>query len=158
MNFSKLFASLALATVATVSPAFASTGNEVTNGQRALWNTIEAQGTTINVGECEETDAYGWFNSRTNRIVICTNVATDVDTRWETLRHEAVHLAQRCENPSMESTLLKHQWLFNNGLQSDWSFIQEAYDQEDHMIELEAFTLMRESNQTIAAVVNRACN
>ena len=155
MNFSKIFASIAVATVATVSPAIA---NQATPGQIALWDAIEAQGTTIDVGECEETDAYGWFNSSTNRIVICTNVATDVATRFETLRHEAVHLAQKCVNPSMESVVTSRKWLFNNGFQQDWDFIQEAYDEEDHMIELEAFTLMRESNQTIASVVNEACN
>ncbi len=153
MNFTKLFASVALATIATVSPASATT-----DGQRMLWNTVEAQGTTIDVGACEETDSYGWFNSRTNRIVICTNVATEVAERWETLRHEAVHLAQRCVNPSMSSVVTSRKWLFNNGYQSDWDFIQDAYDQEDHMIELEAFTLMRESNQTIATLVSKACN
>ena len=155
MNFTKLFASIALSTIATVAPASAATA---TAGELALWNSIEAQGTTINVGTCEETDAYGWFNSRTNRIVICTNVATTVEERFETLRHEAVHLAQRCVNPSMSSVVTSRKWLFNNGYQSDWDFIQEAYGQEDHMIELEAFTLMRESNQTIATLVSKACN
>ena len=76
----------------------------------------------------------------------------------ETWKHEAIHAAQRCVNPSMAFTVTTSQFLMDNGSQSDWDFIQEAYDREDWAIELEAFTLMRYEAQVIADIVNDACN
>jgi len=158
MNFSKFLSTLAIAAATVIAPAQAYTGNEVTPGQEALFKAVYAAGGTIDVGSCEEDDAFGWFQPAEKRIVVCTNVAETVAQRYETLRHEAVHLAQRCRVPNSRETLFAHKLLFNNGSQQDWSFIQKAYRPESHMIELEAFTLMRESNQAIATIVNKACN
>ena len=158
MNFSKFLSTLAIATATVIAPAQAYTGNSVTPGQEALFEAVYEAGATVDVGECHEDDSYGWFQPVEKRIVVCTNVTENVEMRWETLRHEAVHLAQRCRVPNSRETLLKHSYLFENGYQSDWDFIQKAYSKQSHMIELEAFTLMRESNQTIATLVNKACN
>ena len=58
----------------------------------------------------------------------------------------------------MMFTVTSSQFLMENGNQSDWDFIQQAYDKEDWAIELEAFTLMRLSNVQVAEIVDRACN
>ena len=50
------------------------------------------------------------------------------------------------------NTMVKSQaYIEYHASQDDWAFIQRAYDPEDYAIELEAFTLMRRSNQYIAA-------
>jgi hypothetical protein len=78
---------------------------------------------------------------------------------WETLRHEAVHVAQKCYNPYMTNNVMSQQWLNQNGASvSVWSFIKSAYPSSDWAIEYEAFTLMKYSNQTIADLVNHYCN
>lgn len=158
MNFSKFLSTLALTVATTIAPVHAYTGVETTPGQEALFEAIYEAGGTVDVGACAEDDTYGWFQPSSKRIVVCSNVAETVAKRYETLRHEAVHLAQRCRVPHARETLFAHKLLFNNGSQSDWNFIQQAYSPESHMIELEAFTLMRESNQAIATIVNKACN
>ena len=154
MNITK-FAAIALATAtALISPAHASMDND----QRQLAVALDNANVELHVGECPDDRAYGFYNSEHNAIVICTNVAKTVEQRWETLRHEAVHAAQRCVNPSMAFTVSSSDYLMSNGLQSDWSFIQSAYDKSDWAIELEAFTLMRTSNTNVASVLNNACN
>lgn len=150
------FKTLAAALVATAT--IAGTAVQAETGGRRLVETLEAAGVTTSVGACKTTGAYGWFIPAENHIHICDNVAVTSDQQWETLRHEAVHAAQRCVNPSMAFTVTSSQYLMENGSQSDWSFIQEAYDREDWAIELEAFTLMRSSNNQIADLVDRTCN
>ena len=156
MNFFKSLAITAISAVTLVtSPAIAST---FTEGEKALFNSLDQAGVEVHVGECPTDGSYGFYSPSKNAIAICTNVATNFEQRMETLRHEAVHAAQRCVNPSMAFTVKSSDYLMKNGLQSDWSFIQKAYDKKDWAIELEAFTLMRSSNSMVASVVNAACN
>ena len=122
---------------------------------------LDEAGVEYTAHECAShglTDMYGFFQPDQNWIHVCTDVATTNQLAWMTMRHEAVHAAQFCLDPSMSSTLASTTWLFANGSQEDWDLIQQHYEQEDHLIELEAFTLMRESNLTIAELVNAACN
>ena len=58
----------------------------------------------------------------------------------------------------MQTTVMKLQWIDDNYSKSDWAFIKQAYDKSDWIIEIEAFTLMKYSNQAIADLVNHACN
>ena len=154
MNFFKSIA-IAAVSAATViaSPAIA-----FTEGETKLGNALDQAGVEVLVGECPTDKSYGMYNSKLNAIAICTNVATTAEQQWETLRHEAVHAAQRCVNHSMSFTVKSSDYLLKNGLQSDWEFIQSAYDKSDWAIELEAFTLMRTSNANVASIVNSACN
>ena len=155
MNIFKSFAVAALSAATFIaSPALAS----VTEGERNLAEALEQAGVQVHVGECPTDKAYGLYFPADNTIAICSNVATTAEQRWETLRHEAVHAAQRCVNPSMSFTVKSSTFLLKNGLQSDWEFIQESYAKEDWAIELEAFTLMRTSNNNVANLVNSACN
>ena len=155
MNIKAFFATavVAFASVTTVEAQPA--------GQQALFKALDRAGVTYSKGACEKhgiENTYGFFVPAKNHIHICDDVATTEEQVWETFRHEAVHAAQRCVNPSMAFTVNSSQYLLSNGLQSDWDFIQRAYDQKDWAIELEAFTLMRHSNLEIAQLVEDTCN
>ncbi len=156
MNFFK-----SLAFTAVVAASSITTVEAQPAGQQALFKALDRAGVTYSKGACEKhgiEDTYGFFVPAKNHIHICDDVATTEEQVWETFRHEAVHAAQRCVNPSMSFTVNSSQYLLSNGLQSDWKFIQRAYSKEDWHIELEAFTLMRQSNQQIADLVNATCN
>ena len=149
--------------IATAVVAFASvtTVEAQPSGQQALFKALDRAGVTYSKGACEEhgiEGMYGFFVPAKNHIHICDDVATTEEQVWETFRHEAVHAAQRCVNPSMAFTVNSSQYLLSNGRQSDWDFIQQAYAQKDWAIELEAFTLMRYSNTEIAQLVEDTCN
>ena len=156
MSFKKFIATAALAVAATVAPASA-----YQEGGAQLNSVLEQAGVEVTAGACEPhgiTDTLGFFMPSKKWIHICTDVATTEAQQYETLRHEAVHAAQHCVDPSMQSTVMKHSWIDDNYSKSDWSFIKQAYDKSDWLIEIEAFTLMRYSNFQVAKLVNLACN
>ena len=153
----KFIASAAIAAAAVVAPtaAYAEVGGN------NLLESLDRAGVELTFGACEEhglTGTYGFFHNKENWIHICTDVADTNAQQWETLRHEAVHAAQFCKNPNMASTLTTPEYLKKNSRESDAEFIMRAYDKSDWALELEAFTLMRLSNNQIADVVNYACN
>ena len=166
-NFKNL-ALAALTLVATVAPTAITPAQAYTRnaGQEALVSAIRETGVTVTTSTCEDDGSYGYFSYYTNtwrnaKIQICTNVATTQAQVWETLRHEAVHVAQKCENidhGNSFETLTTTSWLRKYGSQSDAQFIKSAYPKAKWAIEFEAFTLQKYSNQTIANIVNKACN
>ena len=159
--FKKLIAgTLAVAAIASASPVEA---RNLTSGQRNLENALHNAGITWQTSACSSTQSFGWFRHNVNRrgghIQICNNVARRSAQQWETFRHEAVHVAQKCYNPHMTNLVMSQRWLNQNGASaSTWSFIKSAYPQSQWAIEYEAFTLMKYSNQTIADLVNHYCN
>ena len=157
MSFKKFIATAVLAATAAITPAQA----YVPAGGVDLYSALDDAGVEITTGNCEAeglTGTYGFFMPSKNWIHICEDVAVTDAQQWETLRHEAVHAAQYCMDSSMQTTVMRHSWIENNHSSSDWSFIKQAYDKSDWIIEIEAFTLMNYSNQFIADVVNHACN
>lgn len=158
MSFTKFIATVAIAAATVTGSASAA---EIQPGGNRLFKSLDQAGVTYSMGNCAEhgvENLFGFFVPAKNHIHICDDVATTTEQQWETFRHEAVHAAQRCVNPSMAFTVNSSQFLLQNGRQSDWEFIQQAYDREDWAIELEAFTLMRQSNAQIAELVDTACN
>ena len=154
-SLKKFFATAALAFAATTTPAMAQPGGV------ELYTALDNAGVEITTGNCEAkgvTGTYGFFMPSKNWIHICEDVAVSDAQQWETIRHEAVHAAQFCMDRSMQTTVMKLQWIDENYNKSDWSFIKQAYDKSDWLIEIEAFTLMRYSNSDIAGLVNHACN
>ncbi len=150
-----------IATTLVAATSIIGTAAQAQPGAQALFNALDNAGVSYSSGECAShriTGTYGFYVPAENHIHICSDVATTDEQQWETLRHESVHAAQRCVHPSMAFTVNSSQYLLANGSQSHWSFIQEAYEQEDWAIELEAFTLMSASNGEIADLVNAACN
>ena len=144
--------------------AKASMLNNRTDGE-ALIEELMMAGVNVNVSPCSNDKSFGWFaynpgNLRGSEIQICTNVATTEAQRWETLRHEAVHVAQFCSNPNHGNSFeTVNTWSFlkRNAYDSDAQFITSSYPQEKWAIELEAFTLMRQSNAVILNFVAQAC-
>jgi len=130
--------------------------------QQQLLSALQTAGVTVEEGDCEEhfgiTNTYGFFYQPENYIALCTDVATTEAKQWETLRHEAIHAAQACVDPSMQTTAHKWAYVVKNANETDAQFITRAYDREDWEIELEAFTFMRRSNSYVTQVVNYACN
>ena len=164
MNLKAIIAGLVITASSVMVPEAVKA--QAPEGQLALWNAIEATGTTIKVNECEEEGANGWFSYYTGsyqdmEIQICTNVAQTTNKRWETLRHEAVHLAQKCENPDHGDSFetLKTWSFLEPRVREDLaSFIMESYPRDKWAIETEAFVMMKFSNFYIADLVNEACN
>ena len=151
-------AAVAAASIFTQAPAVAS---QLSAGEQALATALERAGVKVEAGDCSEvglTDTYGFFVPEENYIGICTDVATTAAMRWETLRHEAIHAAQKCKDPSMTSMVMSVSYIEKNARISDWHFIQRAYEKHDWAIEIEAFTLMRMPNSHIATIVERNCN
>ena len=156
MSFKKFIATAALAVAATVAPASA-----YEEGGVQLGKALERAGVEVTAEPCEPhgiTGTYGFFSPAKNWIHICTDVAATEAQRYETLRHEAVHAAQFCVDSNMQDTVMSSAWIDDNYRKSDWSFIKQAYDKSDWLIEIEAFTLMRYSNAQIAELVSLACN
>ena len=150
-----------IATTLIAATSIIGTAAQAQPGAQQLFDALDNAGVSYSSGECAShkiTGTYGFYVPAENHIHICTDVAQTEEQQWETFRHEAVHAAQRCVHPSMAFTVNSSQFLLSNRLQSDWEFIQQAYDQEDWAIELEAFTLMRSSNAEIASLVNASCN
>lgn len=137
-------------------PAKAS-GN-LTPGETQLVKALSDAGVELYVQPCEDDSIYGAYSSQYNAILICNNVADSISQRWETLRHEAIHVAQRCVNPAMTNMVHSQAYIEYYAHESDLEAIARNYDPEDWAIEAEAFTLMRRSNQYVAEVVNKACN
>ena len=156
MSFKKFIATAALAVAATVAPASA-----YQEGGVQLGKALERAGVEVTAEPCEPhgiTGVYGFFSPAKNWIHICTDVATTEEQRYETLRHEAVHAAQFCVDSNMQDTVMSSDWIDDNYRKSDWSFIKQSYDRSDWLIEIEAFTLMRYSNYSIARIVNDNCS
>ena len=156
MNFFKLIATATLA----VSTVFAPAANaQLTYGEQQLFDALDQAGVSSTIGNCPDTDVLlGYFDPAENVIHICDNVSKTPDEQWLTFKHEAIHAAQRCVNPSMAFTVTSSKFLLQNGLQSDWEHIVNNYKRADWAIELEAFTLMRLSDTEVASIVNSACN
>ena len=156
MSFKSFIAAAFVAATSAIAPVQA-----MPEGGVGLLKALDQAGVEYSTGECEPhgiTGVHGFFMPAKNWIHICTDDNPSEAQVWETMRHEAVHAAQYCVNPSMSFTVMSSKFLLENGRQSDWDFIRRAYSKEDWAIELEAFTLMRGSNQQIADLVNAACN
>lgn len=153
------------ATATPTAPA-APTAPRYLSGEQALLNSIKNAGVTVSVNACPDGNSYGWFSYRKGSwsnasIQICTNVATNQNDQWETLRHEAVHVAQKCNNPSHGNnfeTLTTWSFIKGQATDSDANFVMNNYPEAKWLIEIEAFTFMKKSNQTVANLVNEACN
>ena len=156
MNFFKLIATATLA----VSTVFAPAANaQLTYGEQQLFDALKQAGVSSTIGHCPDTDVLmGYFDPANNAIHICDNVSDTPEDQWLTFKHEAIHAAQHCVNPSMAFTITSSSFLLNNGLQDDWEHIVETYPRSDWAIELEAFTLMKLSDNEVASIVNSACN
>lgn len=155
MSFIKSFiATVLTAATLVVAPVQA---RGLTYTQELLISTLEDAGVELVAEPCEREQYYGLYSPKFNAILICTNVARSIEQRWETLRHEAIHVAQRCINPRMEWMVHSQAYVEYYASAEDARLIMRNYEPEDWAIELEAFTFMRWSNEYVADMVIKSC-
>ena len=153
--FKTLISSAITAATLLVAPVQAA---EFTDGEQFLIESLVEAGVTLAAGDCPTDENYGFYIPSEKYIGICTNVATDEAMAWETLRHEAVHVAQACIDPKMQTMVHNRAYIQANASFEDRILIAAHYDRSDWTVELEAFTLEHKSNEYIASMVNYACN
>ena len=155
-------ATLAAATTVVSSlPAQARSNNE---HHKVLAQTIVELGVNlkVNVAKCDERNAWGWYWSYGNEMVICqenripgsTKMVGWTEEDYDTLRHEAHHLVQDCmdrrQNGQLASVYKDPIALVKGTLSSSMiEDILKAYSKEsDHikLMELEAFSVSALNN------------
>ncbi len=159
MNFKSFIATALIAATSVVAApsAEAYTNLSPAAQMQALRSELKAAGFTWDTVECKDGGSYGWFSPKYKHIRVCSNVATTPAQQWKTFRHEAIHAAQYCMDPSMQTTV--HKWSFvEANLSKDDAFtIIQHYEKYDWAIEAEAFTFMIYSNGYVAGLVDYAC-
>ena len=158
MSFKSFLSAATTAISLFIAPVAVVNAAELTPGEEYLVESLYNAGVDVSVGECPSDQYYGLFFPQQNAIAICTNVATTVERRWMTLRHEAIHAAQRCIDPSMTTTAHPIRVVYANVSKHDFVQVRNHYGPEDWNIEYEAFTYMRRSNVYVANVLRSACN
>jgi len=147
-----------------------------------LWQALENNGVDISVNHpkhCKDLwggAVYATFKDGTTAILICQDggqgVAYDTQVNWtandlDSLRHEAQHVVQDCLDgrigdgqlsPMFQGEQLKNAVL--STLSKDQiEMILKSYEEEDHLIELEAFTVAAAvSPVSIANAVEKYCS
>jgi len=178
-NFKAFTLAALTAVTAVAAPAVKADNFEDHN---RLWQTLENNGVDISVNHPEHCkDRWGGamyvtLKDGTTAIMICQDegqgVAFDTQVNWtandlDSLRHEAQHVVQDCLDgrigdgqlsPMFQGEQLKNAVL--STLSKDRiKMILENYDEEDQLIELEAFTVAAAvSPVAIANAVEKHCD
>ncbi len=122
---------------------------------------VAATGTEIRIKHFNCGDMYGFYDSGTDSLEICTAVHDDklFSSKESTIRHEAWHLVQACSAvktkndewgrfAEVNSPLLAGKSL---GVE-DQKYVSDNYDKQDHAIETEA--LLAEFNLTDGQIIS----
>ena len=129
----------------------------------ALWETVnEIVPVWDNspVDHCSN-DVYGAYNMTTNEMVICNGL--DYDQFYDTLKHEAIHLAQDCIAGGLHTdggiTLFEHLDILNNLTPYVIEMLKLYDDIDMHVwfLEAEAFILESYGSDYILDLLNESC-
>ena len=138
-----LFAA-ALAVAGFVLPAQASPT------MKELFSTITATGTTIAVDDprmCKDPHLMGRYTYERNvidQLTICkANHQGDADELYDTILHEAVHIAQLCKG----GPLFKPESIYRHALAREVDTINAHYPRSQAYIELEARVIARDQDE-----------
>lgn len=144
-----VFAAIAiLGVLLTAGYAIHTTTVESTIKANPVLAAVADTGATIMIKHFNCGDMYGHYNSLTNTLQICTAVHNDqlFSSKEATIRHEAWHLVQACSAVKTKDDewgkfhLVNSPLLAGKSLTPDESkFISDAYEDQDHAIEKEAF-------------------
>ena len=152
------------ALLASATPAIASPASMIRNAE--LTRTIESTGVRVVTShpECESDPAFGFYSPRRKLVVICVGYHyddygnMDYAELGDTLRHEAIHVAQVCNGGGYEavpilswSTISKY---------STPSILRQVlkYPEERQHVEYEAFTSAYNlTNDQVAGIVTDYC-
>ena len=154
---------LGLAVLAIGISIGSSLNNVPDPGLDLLVESIEGSGTTLTEKVCteESKEAYGYyhFGPKVDELVICTNnVKGDKAVYGETLKHEAIHIAQACKKWE-SATNYKEEWHAKKVAESyDIEILKAKHDKSEWANELEAYSLERSPAAYISGVVDAACN
>jgi hypothetical protein len=128
-----------------------------------LIESIEGTGTTVTKKVCsgEDKDSFGYYqvSQKIDELVICTNnIKGDEDLYAETLKHEAIHVAQACKQWK-SATNITEEWHTKKAAESyDIEQMKTEHDETQWSNELEAYSLEGNSAAYISGVVDAACN
>jgi len=121
---------------------------------------VSATGTEIRIKHFNCGDIYGYYDSGTDSLEICTAVHDDklFSSKESTIRHEAWHLVQACSAVKTKNDEWGRFVEVNSPLLSgkslsdeDLKYVYENYDKQDQAIEAEAF--LAEFNLTDGQII-----
>ena len=139
----KLLSAFAVACV-TAAPAMA----KVDPGTPDLLNTIDDHvNVQYNTTECDTGEFYGYYNRRTNKMLLCYEGVPDAEDH-DTARHETWHVIQHCVSPDAKTlqpifdtpeTFKEHVLPYISA--AEVVNIMEGYPEHAHNAEIEAFVM-----------------
>lgn len=131
-----------------------------------LISAISEAGTDVVFQRCSNEEEYGRYSHSvdeegffiTDVLTVCTN-KTDMTNKqfvWETLAHEATHVAQACDGIGVSGVAAKE---LTRGVSDRYSIdeIKEYYDEEDWDMEFEAFYMEAAPEADVIDMVTTAC-
>lgn len=173
------FATATAAMAVTAAPARA---NEVLDAHARLWDAVERAGVPIFINDSEECkDNWGggayYTNSqkRISAMLICQDngkgAGTDNAVAWtpndlDSLRHESHHVVQDCLAGGLSDGKMRTMFqgeqlkaIVSGSLSQEMiQTILKLYDEEDHLIELEAFSVAADVGpDAIANALDKYC-
>lgn len=151
-----------LTVCAATTPAFADTYSVVRNAP--LTRTIEQAGTVVKLWDpiCSERGSFGAYYPKKNTLVVCVsnhrdNGVMDYAELGDTLRHEAIHVAQTCYGNGTPKPILSWTQIAKYSNNRILSIVQR-YKPEHQHLEYEAFTSAAVmTNEQITKIVRDFC-
>jgi hypothetical protein len=154
--------------VAFGSYAIYTTTVETTIKSNPVLAAVAATGTTIQIKHFNCGESYGYYDTGSDTLEVCTAVHDDqlFSSKESTIRHEAWHLVQACSSIENKNDPWGNLVLVDTPLLSgktlspvEQKYIAENYEQENHKIESEA--LLAETYLTdgqIIQAIEQKCN
>ena len=121
-------------------------------------NTVRQTGTEVRYyhAECSTTKAAGWYrlNSNVDRLVICPDNQLNHSDLFDTVRHEATHVAQACNG----GPILPYDYYIKNAPPHIKERVFNNYPESHHHHELEAFMTAEFLNEgEVVNMLNKFC-
>lgn len=149
-------ASLALFSLAGTLPAQANTMADV----KILLKTLVALGTNVQAVNCKQSNLYGYYEPRTDEMVICVDSFANKDPGflWDVLAHETTHKMQACIGgflmpPNHVGRMVREIRAMYGETLNDL----DAYGSEQTRIELEARWMQLQAPATVLRLLTTAC-
>ncbi len=152
-----------VAAVATVlpMPALAGSWKDISELSRL----VRATGTEIVSKECSQSifGSYHYDDKRNiDRLTICTNRVDmeDSDAVWETLAHEATHVAQACigNNVYTDAYLPRVFRALRAEAPHYVTLLDNSYDNSDRIVEAEAFYMELQEPDKVKRMMVKVCD
>ena len=151
-----------VALCASVTPAIASPSGMLRDNH--LTRVVEATGVTFKTWHpyCDEDSSYGFYQPSKRLMVVCVsnhyvNGKMDYYELGDTLRHEAIHVAQVCNGNGTAKAILSWNQIAKYSNNNILSIVQR-YPADRQHVEYEAFTSAAiMTNTQVAKIVRDFC-